>query len=63
MVSEEVEIVTKSYQDNAKVARWVCDGSPEYVLEETEKEHVGTDIIMHINAESVELKRTVYRNC
>ena len=54
MVSEEVEIVTKSYQDNAKAVRWVCDGSPEYVLEETEKEHVGTDIIMHINAESVE---------
>jgi len=54
MVSEEVEIITKSYQDGAKAVRWVCDGSPEYALEETEKEAVGTDIIMHINAESEE---------
>jgi molecular chaperone HtpG len=54
MVSEEVEIITRSYQADAKSVRWICDGSPEYVLEETEKEHVGTDIIMHINADSIE---------
>ena len=54
MVSEEVEIITRSYQEGAKPVRWICDGSPEYVLEETEKEDVGTDIIMHINSDSVE---------
>ncbi len=54
MVSEEVEIITRSYQEGAKPVRWVCDGSPEYLLEETEKTEVGTDIIMHINAESAE---------
>ncbi len=54
MVSEEVEIITRSYQTNAKAVRWVCDGSPEYLLEETEKDQVGTDIIMHINADSIE---------
>ena len=54
MVSEEVEIVTRSYQEDAKPVRWICDGSPEYVIEEAEKAGVGTDIIMHINSDSVE---------
>jgi molecular chaperone HtpG len=54
MVSEEVEIITRSYLDDAKPVRWVCDGSPEYVLEETEKSEVGTDIIMHLNSDSKE---------
>jgi molecular chaperone HtpG len=54
MVSEEVEIVTKSHKKDSKAVRWVCDGSPEFTLDETEKAEVGTDIIMHINADSEE---------
>jgi molecular chaperone HtpG len=54
MVSEEVEIITRSYKEDAKPARWICDGSPEYVIEDAEKAEVGTDIVMHINADSVE---------
>jgi molecular chaperone HtpG len=54
MVSEEVEIISKSYKKNSKAVRWVCDGSPEFMMEETEKERVGTDIIMHINSDSLE---------
>ncbi|MGM0408846.1 MAG: molecular chaperone HtpG, partial [Bacteroidota bacterium] len=54
MVSEKVEIVTKSYKDGAKAVRWTCDGSPEYTIEETEKEDRGTDIILHIDEESKE---------
>ncbi len=54
MVSEEVEIITKSYQKDSKAVRWVCDGSPEYMMEETEKEQTGTDIIMHLNSDSME---------
>lgn len=53
MVSSEVEIITKSHKD-APAVRWVCDGSPEYTLEETTKEDRGTDIVMHINEESEE---------
>lgn len=48
MVSDEVEIVTKSYRDDAKAVRWSCKGDPEYTLEETNKATRGTDIIMHI---------------
>ncbi len=54
MVSKKVEIVTKSYKEGAQAVKWSCDGSPEYTLEECEKESRGTDIIMYIDEESKE---------
>ena len=48
MVSEKVEIVTRSYKDGAQAVRWTCDGSPEFTIEDAEKEERGTDIILHI---------------
>ncbi len=54
MVSDKVEVFTKSFKQEEKAARWECDGSPEYILEETEKNARGTDIILHINEESKE---------
>ena len=54
MVSEKVEVITKSYKDAAQAVRWECDGSPEFTLEPVEKELRGTDIILHINDESKE---------
>ena len=54
MVSEKVEIITKSFRDDARAVRWECDGSPEYVIEETEKAERGTDIVLYINEESAE---------
>ena len=54
MVSDKVEIVTKSYKEDAKAVRWECDGSPEYTLEETKKKSRGTDVILYINEESKE---------
>lgn len=54
MVSDKVEVITRSYKEGATAVRWVCDGSPEYVLEDVEKELRGTDIILHLNEESKE---------
>ncbi|HKC67194.1 MAG TPA: molecular chaperone HtpG [Bacteroidia bacterium] len=54
MVAKEVEIVSLSFKEGAKAARWICDGSPEYKLEETTKEFRGTDIILHIADDSTE---------
>ncbi len=54
MVSDRVEIVTKSYKEGAKAVRWSCTGEPEYTLEEAEKAERGTDIIMHISDEEKE---------
>lgn len=54
MVSEKVEVISRSYQEGAKAVKWVCDGTPDYTLEETEKDERGTDIILHIEKESEE---------
>ena len=48
MVSEKVEILTHSYKEGAKAVRWTCDGSPEFTIEDAEREDRGTDIILHI---------------
>lgn len=53
MVAEKVEIITKSYKDEPAV-RWICDGSPEYSIEETDKAARGTEIILHIAEDSTE---------
>lgn len=53
MVSDKVELVTKSFRE-APAVKWECDGSPEFSLTETEKPDRGTDIILHINEESSE---------
>lgn len=49
MVSKKVEIITKSYQDGAKAVKWSCDGSPEFTIEDAEKEDRGSDIILYID--------------
>lgn len=54
MVSEKVEVITKSFKEDAVAVRWECDGSPEFILEDTQKETRGTDIVMHLNEESLE---------
>ncbi len=54
MVSDKVEVITRSYQDDAKPVRWICDGSPEFSIEEVEKESRGTEVILHIDKDSKE---------
>ena len=53
MVAEKVEIITKSYKE-ADAAHWICDGSPEYSLEKSDKKERGTEIILHIAEDSTE---------
>ena len=53
MVSDRVDIITKSYKD-APAVKWSCDGSPEYTIEETDKADRGTDIVMHISEDCEE---------
>ena len=49
MVSKKVEIVTRSYKDDAKAVKWSCDGSPAYEIDEAEKEDRGSDIILYLD--------------
>ncbi len=54
MVSDEVEVLTKSYQKGAPAVKWTCDGNPEYTIEPIEKDARGTDVVLHISEDSVE---------
>ncbi|PKP19740.1 MAG: molecular chaperone HtpG [Bacteroidetes bacterium HGW-Bacteroidetes-21] len=54
MVSERVEIVTKSWQENAEAVSWSCTGSPEYEMKKVEKDTVGTDVILYLDKDSKE---------
>ena len=54
MVAEKVEIISKSFKDEPAV-HWICDGSPEFTLEETTaKTDRGTEIVLHIAEDSTE---------
>ena len=54
MVSNKVEVVTKSYRDDQPAVKWECDGSPEFTLEPATREERGTDVILHIADDSAE---------
>ncbi|MBQ4477675.1 MAG: molecular chaperone HtpG [Bacteroidales bacterium] len=54
MVSDSVDIVTKSYLPDAVPVKWTCDGSTQFTIEETEKADRGTDIILHLSEDSLE---------
>ena len=55
MVSDKVEIFTQSYDESKPSVHWVCDGSPEYSMEElSEKRERGTTILLHLSEECAE---------
>jgi molecular chaperone HtpG len=54
MVADNVEVISKSFKEGTEAARWQCDGSTEFELGPATKENRGTDIILHINADSEE---------
>lgn len=59
MVSDKVEIVTRSYKDGSKTVRWSCTGSPEFEMEETTEEHDrGTTIVLHLSEDCLEYAET-----
>jgi molecular chaperone HtpG len=54
MVSEKVEIITKTYKKGGETSavHWECDGSPDYTMEESDKKERGTEVILHIADDS-----------
>ncbi|MEP6794171.1 MAG: molecular chaperone HtpG [Saprospiraceae bacterium] len=54
MVADQVEVITRSYKKTPKGVHWVCDGNPEYEIEEIDRKERGTDIILHISDDSKE---------
>lgn len=54
MVSDRVDIITKSYKDGAKAVKWTCDGSPAFEISDAEKEDRGSSIVLHISDDNKE---------
>ncbi|WP_289753297.1 molecular chaperone HtpG [uncultured Duncaniella sp.] len=54
MVAKKVEIRSLSYKEGAEAVKWVCDGSPEYTMEPTDKAERGTDIVLYIDEDNKE---------
>ncbi len=54
MVAKKVEIVTRSYKEDAQAVRWECDGSPVYTMEDAERDTHGTDVILYIDDDDKE---------
>ncbi len=52
MVSDKVEVISKSWKKDEKAVKWTCDGSPEYTIEDADRERVGTDVILHLDKDS-----------
>ena len=49
MVSDRVDIITRSYKERSKGFKWTCDGTPAYEITEVDKESRGSDIVLHIS--------------
>ena len=55
MVSDKVEIVTRSFREGAKTVHWSCTGTPEFEMEETDEAHDrGTTIVLHLSEDALE---------
>lgn len=54
MVSDRVDIITRSWKDGSKAVKWTCDGSPEFSIEDAERESRGSDIVLHISEDCKE---------
>ncbi len=54
MVSDKVEVISKSFEESAPAVKWICDGSPEYKIEEAQRAVRGTDVILYIDKDSKE---------
>ena len=54
MVSDKVEIITKSHQTKSKALKWSCKGTPEYSIDEGDRKVRGTDVVLYLDKDSNE---------
>ncbi|MCB0637522.1 MAG: molecular chaperone HtpG [Lewinella sp.] len=54
MVATKVDVVTKSFRDEAPAVSWTCEGDPSYTLDASDKTERGTDVVLHIDEENEE---------
>jgi len=54
MVSDRVEIITKSYKEGSDPAHWTCDGSTEFAIIDAHKEDRGSNVVLNVTEDSEE---------
>ncbi len=54
MVSDRVDILSRSHREGAEGVKWTCDGSPAFEIDSCEKADRGTDIVLHISDDCAE---------
>ena len=59
MVADKVTVVTRAYGSDTAY-QWVSTGADGYTITETEKDTVGTDVIMHIKEDESGEKYSTY---
>lgn len=57
MVSDNIEIFTKSYREDAAGVHWLSDGNSTYTIGDCDKQTRGTKIVMHIAEDEKEFLR------
>lgn len=68
MVAERVQVTSRSFRPEAAAARWTCDGSPHFTVEEAEMDRRGTEIVITLKEEAREfanewrLRQIVHRH-
>ncbi len=54
MVADKVELITKSWREDAPAVKWVCEGEPEFRIEQADKQDRGTDVVLYISDDARE---------
>ncbi len=54
MVSDRVDIDTRSWREDAQAVHWSCDGSTSFELSESDRAERGTTITLHLNDDEAE---------
>ncbi len=54
MVSDKIEVKSRSYKKNAEPIHWISEGGETYTIKKGDKQNRGTDIVLHIKEDAVE---------
>ena len=59
MVADKVDVITRSYQDDAEAVKWSSTGATEYTMEAAERDTQGTDIVLHLSKDADEYLQSI----
>lgn len=54
MVSEKIEVISRSFNKAAEAVHWTSDGGETYSVEKSTKKNRGTEIILHVKEDATE---------